>query len=125
MTSPYKESRKRAENQSIKILKMLTEAGTSGVINSTLMKVSLRYQSVIGSLTREGHDIRVEHLGDGLCKYYYTPKEIIKPKYEGTAKEELFKAIEAKGGEVTADELVQLLDNLSMTLAKKIRKRVG
>lgn len=121
MKTPYSESRNRAESHSKRVLDLLRQNIEHGVNNTDLKRISLRYGAIIGSMQRDGYDILVENIGDGLCKYYlHKEPETITPKYKGNAKDILLKKInENYNGEISSEEFVELLHDLQMTLMRK------
>jgi hypothetical protein len=121
--APYRESRKRVESQSKKIIELLRNE-KNGITNTELQKISLRYGAIIGEMQRKGYDIIVENIGGGLCKYYLLNEpEKYEYKYVGSAKELLFNEISNKFSDlISSEELVRMLNDLDLTLMKKPRK---
>jgi hypothetical protein len=111
MTTIYDEAKKRIPTQKEMILKALKDAGSAGVLNSKLQKISLRYGGILGFLYKEGYKIDTINLGDGAVKYVFksdpTPDTKLNlPK----AKELLMSKINnIFGGQVTAEQLENLL----------------
>jgi hypothetical protein len=118
--TPFQESRSRVVSQTERTLRLLRS--NNGVTNDTLKRISLRYTAIIQAMRKEGYDIVVENLGEGLCKYYLLSEpETPHMKKEPTARELLLDRVIGQGS-VTSEELVNILNDLSLTLMRKQRK---
>jgi hypothetical protein len=110
------EQRMRGKRQ--EILRALRNAGRRGLTNVELSKIALRYGGYLGKLYELGYEIKKEHLGNGLFNYVLVKE----PEVERT---EIPKAVDylleevALRGEVTAEELGQLIENLGVTVRYK------
>ena len=95
-------------------------ANKDGVTNAQLSKDYniLRYGGTLGTLYREGYNIKVERFSGGLVKYTLIsePKEkVLRP----TAIEVLCETINAKGVNSTVESIKKLLDEAGVTLRFK------
>lgn len=108
---------RRLVTQRQKIINALKEAGTDGMTNAELSKISLRYGGHLGDLYRKGYKILKTNLDGGLYKYVLLaePADI---KFFKNAQEETFEAIDEKG-QVTSEELKELLDNKYFHIIRK------
>jgi hypothetical protein len=83
----------RILTQRQKIINALKEAGSEGMTNAELSKISLRYGGQLGALYRQGYKIEKRNLDGGLYNYILIaePADI---KYFKNANEEVFEEIE-------------------------------
>ncbi|MCY8087241.1 hypothetical protein OZL46_14120 [Bacillus sonorensis] len=100
------EDKKRSESQKNTILTMLREAGTTGVKNSELLKVALRYSSVIHLLRKDGHLIEMINNEAGTLRYTLVGFE--EPVPQVNAYEKLFDLV-AEHDKVTTAQLLSIL----------------
>jgi hypothetical protein len=110
---------KRLITQRQKIISALKEAGSEGLTNSELSKISLRYGGHLGDLYRKGYKIEKYNLDGGLYNYILIsePADI---KYFQNANEEIFAAIrENFNDSITYDELKKLLEEKHFHIIRK------
>ena len=86
------EMNKRILTQRQKIIMALREAGSEGITNTELAKISLRYGGHLGHLYRMGYKIPKRNLDGGLYNYTLIaePADI---KYFKNANQEIFETI--------------------------------
>jgi predicted TIM-barrel enzyme len=115
-----KEAKKRMPSQRERILHVLRQAGSNGVFNTDLVKLCIGYRSRIAELYQMGYKIEVENVDKGLCIYRLIeePEEPIKnvPKAISIVVKEIK---EKFGGSITADELVELLNEKGFNIVRK------
>lgn len=93
---------KRLLTQKRKIIAALKEAGSDGLTNVELNKISMRFGGHIGILRREGYKIQKINLDGGLYRYILIA-EPSQTKLFTTAREEtLFAMAEAHGDEIAS-----------------------
>lgn len=118
-TTIHKEAKKRLPSQKETILRLLREAGTTGVTNVRLTKVALRYGAPLGALYQDGYKIETINLGDGLVKYILRgePNADEKKKEKST---DLFEgALITRFGVEAKDDILELMDKLNLTVKYK------
>jgi hypothetical protein len=100
---------KRLTTQKQKIINALKVAGSEGVTNVELSKISLRYGGHLGNLYRQGYKIKKNNLDGGLFQYILIsePADI---KYFQNANEQTFAAIRENVGESFATYLEKYLE---------------
>lgn len=111
--------KQRIESNKVKVLSILREAGSDGVLNTDLSKIALRYGAIISNLHMAGYHIDNQVVNGGVRRYFLIsePKEEIKPK-KGI--ELLMEAINDNHGSIVYDyELEQLLEQLNLTVVRK------
>jgi hypothetical protein len=112
MSKIFEEAKKRIPSQKQLIIKELKEAGTKGITNIKLQKISLRYGGVLGNLYKEGYKIDTIPLTDGVVNY------ILRSEPTPETKKQLPKAMnlltqkidDVFGGQVTTEQLEKLLE---------------
>lgn len=110
---------KRLITQRQKFIHALKEAGSEGLTNVELSKISLRYGGHLGDLYRKGYKIQIHNLDGGLYKYVLIaePADI---KYFQNANEEIFEAIrENFDNAITWDGLKNLLEEKHFHIIRK------
>lgn len=110
---------KRLITQRQKFINALKEAGSEGLTNVELSKISLRYGGHLGDLYRKGYNIQKYNLDGGVFKYVLIsePADI---KYFQNANEEIFAAIrENYNDSITWDELKNLLEEKHFHITRK------
>lgn len=110
---------KRLITQRQKIIDALKEAGSEGLTNAELSKISLRYGAHLGDLYRKGYKISKQNLDGGLYKYVLIsePADI---KFFENANEEIFNEIrENFNDSITKDDLKNLLEEKHFHIIRK------
>ena len=119
MTSILQEAKKRNPSQKDLMVKMLKRAGEQGVTNIEFARVANCYGARLSELYSAGYKISITSLGDGVYKYVldYAPDH---PKKAVKKLDELVGVIDNKfGGAVTAYELDELIESLSINVRRK------
>lgn len=115
---------KKSEFQRIKgkknqLLYLLKLRGEKGMTNIEMSKVATRYGGILGVLYKEGYEIDVKSVDDkGVYRYTLIScpeKPLDRPK----AKDVLKEYIDFNYGEVDADTLFDIMDELGITLKFK------
>lgn len=109
---------KRLITQRQKIINALKEAGSEGMTNAELSKISLRYGGHLGDLYRKGYKITKQNLDGGLYKYVLIaePADI---KYFKNATEETIDELEKIHGEEIANDLRFILEDKYFHIIRK------
>lgn len=96
MNEIYEESKKRQPSQKDVVLSSLKLAGSTGVLNTHLNEIMLRYGQIIYELRLDGYEIKTENVSKGVVKYTLLNEE---PQE---------KPVKKKGMEIVRDELDEL-----------------
>lgn len=114
----YFEAQTRIPTQKEKIVSILREAGDEGITNAELAKVCLRYGARLQELYKEGYEITLEHLNNGLYKYILkkVPGGIY---YFPNAEDEIFDAIDGEQNNVSKERLKELLEEHDFYIIRK------
>jgi RNA binding exosome subunit len=108
----------RLITQKQKIINALRLAGSEGVTNAELSKISLRYGGHLGNLYRQGYKILKYNLDGGLYKYVLIA-EPADYKYFKNAQEEILEAMAEKHTEEVAKDLEEMLDEKYFHIIRK------
>jgi hypothetical protein len=111
---------KRLLTQKRKIIAALKDAGSDGLTNVELNKISMRFGGHIGTLRREGYKIQKINLDGGLYKYILIA-EPSQTKLFATAREETLFAMAEEHG----DEIASYLENYLVAQHFNIVRRGG
>lgn len=115
------ETKKRVKSQKETVLDMLKKAGSKGVTNDTLSKVTFRFATSIHLLYQEGYIISTENLGEGVCNYTLL-KEPSSPRLEKDEKAiiVLNREIMTKYNDcISSSDLDEILDSLGFVIKRK------
>jgi hypothetical protein len=117
-----KEVKKLMEDRLItqrqKIIHALKEAGSEGMTNAELSKISLRYGGQLGALYRQGYKIAKYNLDGGIYKYVLIA-EPADYKYFKNAQQEILEAMAEKHDATIAKDLEKLLDEKQFHIIRK------
>lgn len=120
MINTYEEAKPRIPSQKERILNMLKEAGSEGVTNSTLSNVAIRFTSRIQELYQEGYKIDIEPVENGIYRYILVSEPAIKKSKPEKAVNIVRRSIKEKfNGQVTADELINLLNENGFNIVRR------
>lgn len=120
MSTMYKEAKPKMPSQKVKIVQMLKEAGSEGVLNTALNKVSFRYSDRLYQLKKEGYEFGLENLGDGVCRYFLIKTPEVAPQAVKKGIDVLKDAINAQYfGAITPNELEKLMNKLDLNAIRK------
>ena len=108
----------RLITQCQKILNALREAGSDGVTNAELSKISLRYGGHLGGFYRKGYKIAKYNLDGGIYKYVLIA-EPANYKYFKNAQQEIIEAMAEKHTEAIANDLEEMLDEKHFHIIRK------
>ena len=119
-TTIYQEAVKRAPNQRERILNVLRQAGSKGVLNLDLVEICIGYRSRIAELYQMGYKIDVENVEKGAV-IYTLREEPEHPKTNiPTAIQLVTKEIEETyHGAITTDGLIELLNKMNLNIVRK------
>ena len=109
----------RILTQKQKVINALKEAGSKGMTNAELSKISLRYGGQLGTLYREGYKIKKYNLDGGLYNYVLIaePADI---KYFKNANEEVFEEIEKNYNDsISSNDLENMLQEKHFHIIRK------
>jgi hypothetical protein len=108
----------RLITQRQKIIHALKEAGSEGMTNAELSKISLRYGGQLGALYRQGYKIAKYNLDGGIYKYVLIA-EPADYKYFKNAQQEILEAMAEKHDATIAKDLEKLLDEKQFHIIRK------
>lgn len=109
---------KRLITQRQKILNALKEAGSEGITNAELSRISLRYGGHLGDMYRKGYKIQKHNLDGGLYKYVLI-SEPADYKHFKNAQHEIIEAMAEKHNETVAEDLKEMLDKKYFHIIRK------
>jgi len=114
------QTKQRTLNQKDKILELLRENKANGVTNTQLSKIAYRYNARMQELYQLGYVIDTEYKTNGVTTYRLIEEPKIERKDVPDAIELLVKEIQHNGNKVTSDDLINMLNNLNLTVRRKI-----
>jgi hypothetical protein len=121
MSKTLNEARERIPTQKEKVLNSLRKAGESGLLNTDLLKISVRWSSRVQELYQEGYKIEHELVGNGVYRYrLISEPEVKKPKPKKATQVLIDKVNSIFDGSVTSEQLSQLLDSEGFNIVRKI-----
>lgn len=108
----------RILTQRQKIINALKEAGSEGMTNAELSKISLRYGGQLGALYRQGYKIEKRNLDGGVYNYTLIaePADI---KYFRNAQEEILETMAEVHGELVSRSLKRILEKKHFHIIRK------
>ena len=108
----------RILTQRQKIINALKEAGSEGMTNAELSKISLRYGGQLGALYRQGYKITKSNLDGGLYNYVLIaePADI---KHFRNAQEEVLEVMAEVHGENVSRSLKRILEKKHFHIIRK------
>jgi hypothetical protein len=114
-------TKERILSQRDKILQLLRNSGSKGITNAELQKVASRFNARIQEMYVEGYKIETELFDNGITRYTLISEPKVKNRKPKAATDLLVSEIESKyRGKITKDELLNLLDDMNLTVRRKI-----
>lgn len=110
---PYKSRRSLVRD-------LLEKAGSKGVLNTELTKISTRFTSSLYVLKKKGYIIETKFEGNGVYRYTLIGKQ--EPSKQLSAFDVLAKAIEEHDGIVTKEQLHAIMSENNLIFKHKIKK---
>jgi hypothetical protein len=114
-------TKERTLSQHEKILQLLRNAGSKGVTNVELQKIASRFNARIQEMYVEGYKIETEQFDSGITRYTLISEPKVKNRKPKAATDLLASEIESKyRGKISKDELLNLLEDMDLTVRRKI-----
>lgn len=114
-------TKQRTPSQRQRILTLLRESGEQGTTNAELKNIALRYNARIQELYELGYEISTETYENGITTYKLISEPEIENKANQAAIDILLQQVNSLyKGNVNANDLINLLDELNFTVKRKI-----
>lgn len=113
-------TKQRTLSHQEKILNILRENKENGVTNAQLQEIALRYNARIQELYQKGYVIQLDKSDNGLSTYKLISEPVVERKELPSAIEILTSEIKSHGNRITSDQLQDMLDNLNLTVKRKL-----